>query len=739
MLPKSESHHAAGASVLESAPAGPRLFGNRPLSAPPAESNPASSLDPRRIVNGLTYHWFLFIVLGSLLGGGLGWAAWELLPSKYTTYAVIRVAAVDPERIVDNRDGGRSEFVTYLKTQANLIKSEFVIRAALRDSKIGNTETLKKQEDPIRYLEEQLLIEFSENSEIMKVTLTGDNPREIADIVNAVTAAYMKEVVHKDQTDRKAAAEELEHIRKSWEEGWKNTQQLVKDKKKPDAPASPPDSSPANSVLNPAAVKTRLAPTEISRMNEELRRAEVDATVAMQKVKDLQARQAKVDTLEVPAQEMENFLANDEEFKYLQQRVKAAEKKAGYLKAVVTDPKNADYQDALETVKKRQQEVEDYRRKLKGEKARLLQAMSRRELDGKLDEARTVAMAQDLRVRMLKAQLANVEPMKEVILANNRTLTDITSLSPEETALMQMTDVYQLLLRKINLMNIETQTSPRVTVVQQASVPIKREMKKQLFGTGLGGLMGFAMIGACITLFENRVRRVFSSRDVSANPNVNMLGLLPEITSRDPGMTDGKADPFVEAVDQVRVLLGRHILGQRSQAILITSAEAGEGKTTLAGHLAVSLTKADRKTILVDCSLRNPEMHEHLGLSMQPGVCELLRGEQTFNDVVQRTGIANLWFLSAGTLDAQAQQALGRDKMRRIFDKLRQDFDTIVIDSHAVLPAADALLIGQHCDAVVMCARRFVSRMHHVEDAYQRVSDLGVPNCGMIFLGEAGK
>jgi len=739
MLPIPESHHAAGNTVVENAPPPVRLFANRPLPSMPVETNSGSSLDPRRVVNGLKYHWFLFVVLGSLLGGGLGWAAWELLPSKYTTYAVIRVAAVEPERLVDNRDGGRSEFVTYLKTQANLIKSEFVIRAALRDSKIGNTETLKKQEDPIRYLEENLMIEYSENSEIMKIVLTGDNASEIADIVNAVTAAYMKEVVHKDQTDRKALAEELDRIRKSWEESWKNAQQLAKEKRKPDTPIAPIEVNSPNSPATAAATKTRLAASEISRMNEELRRAEVDATVALQKYKDFQARLTKVDTLEMPAGDLENFLANDEEYKFLQHRVETAEKRSKYLKAVVTSPTNADYQDALDQVKKRQKEVEDYRRNLKGDKSRAFQALNRRELEPKVEEARTLAAAQDLRVRMLRSHLANVEPVKETMLANGKTATDITTLTPEETALVQMTGIYELLLKKINLMNIETQTSPRVVVVQQASVPIKKEMKKQLLGTGMGGLLGFGLIGACITLYENRVRRVFGVRDVTANPNVNMLGMVPEITSHDPKMKNGKADPFVEAVDQVRVLLNRNFLDKRAQTILVTSAETGEGKTTLAGHLAVSLTKSDRKTILVDCNLRQPQMHEHLGLSLQPGLCELLRGEQNLNEVVQRTGINNLWFLSAGALDQEAQQQLGRERVRRILDKLRQDFDTIVIDSHALLPAADALLVGQHCDAVVMCARRFVSRTHLVENAYQRIIDLGVPHSGMIFVGEATK
>ena len=108
-------------------------------------------------------------------------------------------------------------------------------------------------------------------------------------------------------------------------------------------------------------------------------------------------------------------------------------------------------------------------------------------------------------------------------------------------------------------------------------------------------------------------------------------------------------------------------------------------------------------------------------------------------DVVQRTTIPNLAFLAAGVYDGAAQQAIGHDRMRRILDKLRQEYDTIILDSYALMPVADTLLIGQHCDAIVMCARRFVSRKPLVEQAYQRVCELGVPHSGLIFLGEAAK
>src|SRR5437899_4169928 len=166
-------------------------------------------------------------------------------------------------------------------------------------------------------------------------------------------------------------------------------------------------------------------------------------------------------------------------------------------------------------------------------------------------------------------------------------------------------------------------------------------MKKQIVFTGFAALLGFLAVGACITLYENKVNRLFGSQELSQNPALHVIGVLPEISAGDTlgDVQRLKADPYMEGVEKVRLMLGRNFLGKRAQTILISSASAGEGKTTLAGHLAVSLTRADRKTIIVDADLRRPALHEHLGLAAGPGVCELLRGEGAAHELVQRTAI----------------------------------------------------------------------------------------------------
>ena len=360
MIPIPDSRRETDAAPADHlTPASFRLLGNRPIpqaASPEAEAN--AGFDPRRILNGLKYHWFLFLVLGSLLAGGLGTVAWELLPAKYTTYSVLRVAATDAVKL-DARDGGsRGEFVTYIKTQAMLIKNEYVLRAAMRDSKIGETETLKKQDDPVKWLEENLIVEFSENSEIMKVMLTGENPQELADIVNAIHSAYLREVVVKEQSKSKDLIDTLEVIQKFVEDRISNQVKNVDTGKK-----KPGDVGTGN---DPAGQKIKMNAADFARVSEDLRRKRTDLEVAREFEKQLTDKLANIDTLEAPPQDLDLILNNDLKFKELNHSVEMIQKKADYLKATKRNPEtNPDYQNEVDKLGQAKDAVEDYRREVK--------------------------------------------------------------------------------------------------------------------------------------------------------------------------------------------------------------------------------------------------------------------------------------------------------------------------------------------------------------------------------------
>ncbi len=682
-----------------------RLVGRRPIPRPAAESD--SPFEIQRVIGALKYHWFLFVVIGGLAAAGLGAAAYMLVPAKYTTYSIVRVSASDSGVLSSNQSNYRNEFLTFVKTQADALKSEFVLKAALRDSKIANTPTLADVDDKVRWLTENIQVEYSEHSEVMKIVMVGEYPKDLADIINAVQAAYMKEVVLVDQLRKKSTLDTLENSRKQLADRLTNLKKILEAKQKQTLPLV--SSGVQQAMMTEQSAKAHVGVAEFAQINRELRKADIDFTMAVEREKQLRARLDKADTVEIAEPELEAALERDPEFKDLTFRVEKAKQFAQSMTNVYANPAHPDVRNAREKLVTAQTAVEDYRRKRKTDLSRELQQFNKRQLQDALEKSSGEVQARILLRQTVKRQLETMPPPGKDTMAGVKEKSP-TDYDTDESGLVYAIGIYEEVLKKLNVMSVDQQNAqPRVTEWQKASIPIKKEIKKQLIGTGFAGLLGFMLVGACITMYEGRVRRLYGSKDLAHNPALNLLGVLPEMSLADAAaaVTDARglnADPFMEAVEKVRLMLGRAFRGKHAQSILIGSADSGEGKTTLAGHLAISLTKADKKTILVDANLRAPGLHEHLGLPAAPGICEVLRGEQGVPDVVQPTAINNLSFLSAGTWNAEAQQGLGRDRFARILDRLRLEFDYIIIDSHAFSPVADSFLIGQHCDAIVVCA-----------------------------------
>src|SRR5262249_6840399 len=162
---------------------------------------------------------------------------------------------------------------------------------------------------------------------------------------------------------------------------------------------------------------------------------------------------------------------------------------------------------------------------------------------------------------------------------------------------------------------------------------------------------------------------------------------------------DLEGTPVMESIDAIRTRLLHEANTRATRVVLVTSATAGEGKTTLAAALASSLARAGRKTLLLDGDLRRPTVHELFEIAQQPGFSEILLGEVEVQDAVQPSPQDNLSLVPAGQWDREVLLALSRNGLEGIFDKLQQEFDFIVIDSHPVLAATDALLIGRQTDA----------------------------------------
>ena len=122
-------------------------------------------------------------------------------------------------------------------------------------------------------------------------------------------------------------------------------------------------------------------------------------------------------------------------------------------------------------------------------------------------------------------------------------------------------------------------------------------------------------------------------------------------------------------------------------------------------------------------------------LPVEPGLAALLRCEAEVTEVIRSTPAPNLWIIPAGRCDGATLQALAEGKIRPLLDRLKEQFDFVIVDSSPVLPVVDALEMGQNVDVVIFSLLRGVSRLPSVYDAYERLTSLGIRVIGAVVNG----
>ncbi len=195
---------------------------------------------------------------------------------------------------------------------------------------------------------------------------------------------------------------------------------------------------------------------------------------------------------------------------------------------------------------------------------------------------------------------------------------------------------------------------------------------------------------------------------------------------------------MLESIDATRTMLIHAARTGSHRVVMITSAVGGEGKTSLASHLATSLARSGLRALLIDADLRSPSIHRLFNLPMAAGLSEVIRGEAEWADVIAATTIDNLKVLTTGNCDRQTICLLSQGCLSPLFVQLKEKFDFVIVDSSPILPVADGLIIAQHVDAVLFSIFRDVSRKTKVAAASERLQCLGVPILGAVVTGAHG-
>ncbi|KPJ54334.1 hypothetical protein AMJ39_00920 [candidate division TA06 bacterium DG_24] len=286
----------------------------------------------------------------------------------------------------------------------------------------------------------------------------------------------------------------------------------------------------------------------------------------------------------------------------------------------------------------------------------------------------------------------------------------------------QVTDhIYRMLREKYEEARItEAGEIGNVRIIDEAArptAPIRPRTRLNLILAALmGGVLG---LGAAFVL-EHLDVSVKSMAEVDRYLKLPILGSIPEIErQRRDGNEDrgsltvggmderfivhqGSKSPVSEAYRSLRTSLQFVNLDAPPRSLLVTSALPREGKSTIATNLGVAIAISGRKVILVESDLRRPVLHETFGVEKIPGITDVLLGEVDVSTAARPTGVENLYVLTSGSIPPNPSELLGSEKMRQLLEKLKQEFDAVILDSPPVLAVTDAVVLGSEVDSVIL-------------------------------------
>ena len=684
-------------------------------------------------LHSLRRRWIIGLGLGFIFASIVAGLLWVFVPVESEAVVLIRITRPE-ESALRSRPALRmtaTDFEVFKQTQADLIKTSFVMNAALRQPGISNLEIVKnkpwggKRKEPAAWLERELKVSSPEGTEIVQLSFKERNEEEVIRVLNAIKDAYMHEVIHKESVAKTTDLERMRVRKRRIDDELKRKLETVKSL----AEEFGSTQSESSKLRIDLAFKTLNAlerdRADLSRQLRQLRhefylvRQEHQASLGYQP-KDWELEDALVQV--VP----EYGMLKGQLLELKQSTQGSGMSTSGGRMQAQTSQILAEM-DRLKSEKKK--EIADRLKSVKGSDQNELQ--------------RTLNTLQgQMQMLSQEAQAIQAKYNEQVGLLSSLGKSNV-ELQILQMELANLNKVNEKLTEEIEALELEMEHKDSINVMHNAEVPDASSWMVKYLQISGSWLLTLTATLFGVALWDFQSKRLNSSKDIADRADIRVIGSLPSLSGRRAGgllaMSD-KMRKTIEgglgrAIDSIRTALLLSKTTRAIEVVMVTSALGQEGKTTVASQLAVSLARSGRRTLLIDGDVRNPQQHVVLNMPFNAGLCELIRSDVTLEDVVKATPAEGLWFLGAGYRDPQTDQYLASPNIAELFDDLKSRFDIIVIDTGPVLTSPDAMLLGQHADSAVLSSRRDISRMPKIREAADRLRSVGVEISGAVING----
>ena len=260
----------------------------------------------------------------------------------------------------------------------------------------------------------------------------------------------------------------------------------------------------------------------------------------------------------------------------------------------------------------------------------------------------------------------------------------------------------------------------------------------------LGSLLGFGL-GCLVELAD----KTFHNPDeITRWLQVPLIGHVPVITQGKRYLVENSLiEPIVctyhrpksqvsEAFRAVRTALYFNTQGKQNSVIQVTSPTPGDGKSTLASNLAVSIAQSGKRVLLVDADMRRPSQHATFGISSRVGFATVLSGQSEWrNCMFECEEIEGLTVMPCGSKPQNPAELSSSPQVKILIEEMREEFDFVIIDTPPMLAVTDPSPIAARVDGVVLCIRIKKNVRVSAERATQMINSLGANCIGLVVNG----
>ena len=252
------------------------------------------------------------------------------------------------------------------------------------------------------------------------------------------------------------------------------------------------------------------------------------------------------------------------------------------------------------------------------------------------------------------------------------------------------------------------------------------------------GLMGGSLLGLGLSaLREWRNTKLRTPQEIRDQVGIPVLAMLPRMDGDLPAPTRGQivrmqsTSAAAEAYRWIRACLR---LGpfREARTILVASPGQGDGKSTTASNLAIALAQAGERVLLIDCDLRGPVQHTIFEISMADGLSTLLEGKAAPSDAIVQTAQPGLHLLPAGPLPPNPTELIGGEHFKKSIELLCGSYDSIVLDSPALMHFSDGHILASSADVTLVVLRMNQSLRTLGELAMERLAHVGANVLGAV-------